>query len=157
MVIVQRHAPAALPLGGRCGTPSVGAWVGHSAGLDGWGKTSPSAAFDPRTVYPVASRYNDCTIRGLLRLWDQYETTLNEWNECKCRLYVAPQSNLGPDHVNVAISRLPVWHSDIQPFIPKICWNSFHQVTVFRRMNDILGKCLKSCLSVMLIQRYIKR
>jgi len=25
-----------------------------------------------------------------------------------------------PDNVNLALLRLPVWHFDIQPFIPKI-------------------------------------
>ena len=43
----------------RLGTPSIGGWVGPWAGLDGYRKTRPLPGFDPRTAYPVASRYTD--------------------------------------------------------------------------------------------------
>jgi hypothetical protein len=36
----------------------IGGWVGPRVGLDGCGKSRPSLGFDPRTVQPVASRYN---------------------------------------------------------------------------------------------------
>jgi hypothetical protein len=36
--------------------------VGPRAGLDGCGKSRPPPGFDPRTVQPVASRYNVCAI-----------------------------------------------------------------------------------------------
>ena len=55
----QRHAPTALPPEKRPGTHSIGGWMGPRAGLEGVGKISPPAGFDPRTVHPVASRYTD--------------------------------------------------------------------------------------------------
>jgi hypothetical protein len=55
----QQHAPAALPPGKRPGTHCIGGWVGPRAGLDGCRKSRPPPGFDPRTVQPVASRYND--------------------------------------------------------------------------------------------------
>jgi hypothetical protein len=57
---VQRHGPAALPLGST-GTRYIGGWVGPSAGLDGW-KISPPQGFEPLTVQPVASRCTDWAI-----------------------------------------------------------------------------------------------
>ena len=33
--------------------------MGHTAGLDGCGKSRPPPGFDPRTAQPVASRYTD--------------------------------------------------------------------------------------------------
>ena len=50
---------AALPPEKRSGTHCTGGWVGHWAGLDGYGKSRPPPGFDPRTVQPVASRYTD--------------------------------------------------------------------------------------------------
>ena len=55
----QRHAPAALYPRERPGTHCTGGWVGPRAGLDRCGKPRPPTGFDPRTVQPVASRYND--------------------------------------------------------------------------------------------------
>jgi hypothetical protein len=59
---VQRHAPAALPPGKRPVTPCIGGWVSPRAGLNGCGISRLSPGFDPRTVYPVASRYTDYAI-----------------------------------------------------------------------------------------------
>jgi len=58
----QRHATAALALGKRPGTNSMGGWMGPRAGMDGCGKSRPPPVFDSRTVEPVASRYTDCSI-----------------------------------------------------------------------------------------------
>ena len=46
----------------RPGTHYTGGRVGPRAGLDGYGKCSPTPGFDPRTVQPVASSYTDCAI-----------------------------------------------------------------------------------------------
>ena len=51
----QCHAPAEYPLKWP-GIPYRGGWVGPGSGLDGWGKSHPPPAFDPRTVKPEASR-----------------------------------------------------------------------------------------------------
>ena len=63
-VDVELHAPAALPPGKRPGpgTHCIGGCVGPRAGVDGCGKSRPPPEFDPRTVQPVASRYNDYAI-----------------------------------------------------------------------------------------------
>ena len=45
-------------------THCIGDWVGLRVGLDGCGKSRPPLGFDPRTVQPVASRYNDCAVRA---------------------------------------------------------------------------------------------
>jgi hypothetical protein len=55
----QRHAQVALPPGNRPGTHRTGGWVDPSAGLEGWGKTSPPRGFELRTVQPAAGRYTD--------------------------------------------------------------------------------------------------
>jgi hypothetical protein len=55
----QRHAQAVLPPGKRLGTHCMVCWMGHRAGLDMCGKSRPPPGFDPRTIQPVASRYND--------------------------------------------------------------------------------------------------
>jgi hypothetical protein len=60
----QRHAPAALPLAKRLGTPCVGGWVGPRAGLEGGGKSRLPPGFDLRTVLPVLSRCTDWAIRA---------------------------------------------------------------------------------------------
>jgi hypothetical protein len=57
---VQRHAPAALPLGERPGTHCIGGWVVHGTGLDGCGKSRlhldsvpvPSSLSLSRQLYP---------------------------------------------------------------------------------------------------------
>jgi hypothetical protein len=59
----QRHAPAAFYPRKRPGTHFTGGWVGPRAGLDKCGKSRPPTGFDPRTVQPVASRYNDWATR----------------------------------------------------------------------------------------------
>jgi len=41
------HAPAALHPRKRFGTPCTGGWVGHTAGLDGCGKSRPPPGFEP--------------------------------------------------------------------------------------------------------------
>ena len=64
----QRHAPAALPLGKRHGTHSIGGWVGPGGRNGGVRKTSPPPGFDPRTVQPVASRYTNYAIPAHI-LW----------------------------------------------------------------------------------------
>ena len=43
----------------RAGIHCMGGWVVPRAGLDGCGKSRPTQGFDPRTVQPVASHYND--------------------------------------------------------------------------------------------------
>jgi hypothetical protein len=43
----------------------TGSWVGPRADLDGFGKSRPSPAFEPRTVQLVASCYVDCAIPDL--------------------------------------------------------------------------------------------
>ena len=53
----QRHAPAGLTPE-RPGTHCIGGWLDPRAGLEGCGKSRPPPGFDPRTVQPVASRYN---------------------------------------------------------------------------------------------------
>jgi len=60
----QRHAPAALPSVKRPGTHCIGGWVGPRVGVDGCGKSRPPPGFDPRTVQPVASRYNRLSYPG---------------------------------------------------------------------------------------------
>jgi hypothetical protein len=83
------------------------------------GKISPSPAFDPRTVYPVASRYNDCAIRA--HCGYEISTKLNEINGTIVNVDLCGTTlQFRPDNVNLALLRLPVWHFDIQPFIPKI-------------------------------------
>ena len=57
----QLHAPASLSPGKRPDTHCREGWVGLRVALDGRGKSLP-IRFDPRTVQPVASRYNDCAI-----------------------------------------------------------------------------------------------
>ena len=54
----ERHAPAAVPPGKK-DTHFIGGCVGLRAGVDGFGKSRPSPAIDPRTVQPVVSRYTD--------------------------------------------------------------------------------------------------
>ena len=51
----QRQAPAALLPGKRPDTHCTGGRLD----LDGRGKSRPTPGFDPRTVQPIASRYND--------------------------------------------------------------------------------------------------
>jgi len=38
-------------------------------GLDGYVKSRPPSAFDPRTVQPVVSRYTDRAVAALENLW----------------------------------------------------------------------------------------
>ena len=59
----QRHAPAALYLRERPGTPCTGGWVGPRTGLDRCGKSRPPPGFDRRTVEPVVIRYTDWATR----------------------------------------------------------------------------------------------
>jgi hypothetical protein len=55
--------PGRFTPGGKKPVPIVqGGWVGHRAGLDGWGKPRPQLGFEPRTVRSVASRYTDWDI-----------------------------------------------------------------------------------------------
>ena len=54
---VQRHAPAALPLGKTPTIQCTGGWVDPKPGLDGFGKISTSLGFDSRIVQPKASCY----------------------------------------------------------------------------------------------------
>ena len=51
--------PGRFTPGERPGTHCTGGWVGPRAGLDGCGDSRPTPGFDPQTVQPVASRYND--------------------------------------------------------------------------------------------------
>jgi hypothetical protein len=55
----QSHDPAALPLGKRRGTHSIGGWVVPRVGLDGYRKSRPPPKFDPRTFQAVAIRNTD--------------------------------------------------------------------------------------------------
>jgi hypothetical protein len=66
----QRHAPTLYPRE-RPLIHCIEEWVGLGASLDGCGKSRPPPEFDPRTVQPVASRYNDCAIPGRhsYRIW----------------------------------------------------------------------------------------
>ena len=48
----QRHAPADLPSGKRPGTQCTGDWVGHRAGLGGYGKSCPHRDSIPGTPSP---------------------------------------------------------------------------------------------------------
>jgi len=50
----------------RPGTHCIGGCVGPRAGLDKCGKSCPPPGFDPWTVQPVASRYNDYAIAAHL-------------------------------------------------------------------------------------------
>ena len=53
----------------RPGTHCIGGWVGSRAGLDVFWTGAENIAlpgFDPRTLQPVASRYTDCAIPGLM-------------------------------------------------------------------------------------------
>ena len=58
----QQYAPAALYPPERTGTHFTGGWVDPRAGLDGRKISSPPG-FDPRTVQPVVSRYNEWATR----------------------------------------------------------------------------------------------
>jgi hypothetical protein len=55
----QRHAPAALPPG-KTRYRRLGGPQGRSRQVR---KIAPPPGFDPRTVQPVGSRYNDCATR----------------------------------------------------------------------------------------------
>jgi len=55
----QSYTPAKFYPWERPGTHCTGGWVGPRAGLDKCGKYSPSPGFDPQTVQPVATRYNE--------------------------------------------------------------------------------------------------
>jgi hypothetical protein len=46
----------------RPGTHWIGGWLGPRAGLEGRGKSCPLPVFDPRTVQPVTSHYDDYAI-----------------------------------------------------------------------------------------------
>jgi hypothetical protein len=54
----QHHAPAALPLG-KTRYPLYSRLDGPQGLSERVRKISPLLGFDPRTVQPVASRYND--------------------------------------------------------------------------------------------------
>jgi len=56
---VVNSTPRPLYLRERPGTHCTGSWEGPRAGLDRCGKSRTPPGFDPRTVHPVASRYND--------------------------------------------------------------------------------------------------
>jgi hypothetical protein len=58
----QQHARAAIYPRQRPGTHCTGGWVGPRVGLDGRKISSPPG-FDPRTVQPAVSRYNDWATR----------------------------------------------------------------------------------------------
>ena len=57
----QRHAPAALPLG-KTRYPLYRWLGGLQSRSEEVQKISPPPEFDPRTVQPVASCYNDCAV-----------------------------------------------------------------------------------------------
>ena len=58
--VVSTTSRPLYPLEGPV-THSMGGWVGHRAGLDKCGKSSPPhpPGLDPRTFHPAASRYTD--------------------------------------------------------------------------------------------------
>jgi hypothetical protein len=65
LVIVQRHAPAALPSGKRSGTLCTEGWLGPRAGLDGCGKSRPNRESIPHrpfrnTGWECPSFYGSC-------------------------------------------------------------------------------------------------
>jgi hypothetical protein len=53
----QRHPPE------RPGTHCIEDWVGPSSGLDGFEKILPLPGIDPRTVQPLAIRYNKSLVQ----------------------------------------------------------------------------------------------
>jgi len=69
--------------GERPGIHFIGGWVGPRAGLDGCGKSCRPQGFDPQTVQPVASRYNDWAIVALLK-------ASTYWKEVYSIFIVAP-------------------------------------------------------------------
>ena len=87
-VDVQRHAPADLPPG-KIRYPLYRRLGGPQAGMDGCGKSRLPPGFDPRTVHPVASRYNDWAIAadfGFVYLW---------LNLCVCFVAVLTKEHWG--------------------------------------------------------------
>jgi hypothetical protein len=58
---VQRHVPFALSPGKRLGIHSTGGSLGTRADVEG-AENLATLAFDPRTAFPVASRYTDWAV-----------------------------------------------------------------------------------------------
>jgi hypothetical protein len=54
----RHHDPASLPPRKRRSTRCTGGWVGPVAGMDGFGKSRPPPAFNPRTV-PISNKFID--------------------------------------------------------------------------------------------------
>jgi hypothetical protein len=57
MVWVVKTTPRPLYFRETPGTHCIGGWVGPTAGLDWYGKSSSPPGFDRRTIQAVASRY----------------------------------------------------------------------------------------------------
>jgi len=63
-------------------------------------KISPVSGFDPQTVHPVASRYTDCAIQGLIKDWTF--SNLRKYSKCqswfgylhKCRYDCTDESGI---------------------------------------------------------------
>jgi hypothetical protein len=53
-------------------TQCIGGWLSPRAGLDLCGKSLPPPGFDPRTVQPVASHYNDYAIVALQSVVERF-------------------------------------------------------------------------------------
>jgi hypothetical protein len=58
----QRQASAALPTWKRPGSNCTRGFVGPTASLDRWAKSHTPLGFDPQTVQPMVSRYNNWAI-----------------------------------------------------------------------------------------------
>jgi len=68
VVADQSHTPAALPQGKTTGASCTKVLVDPRISLDGCGKSLLPPGFDPRTVQPVASRYNDYCVPAYNKL-----------------------------------------------------------------------------------------
>ena len=116
--------PAALPPGKIPDTLCIGGLVGPRACMDGCGKFCLPPGFDPRTVQPVASRYNDWAIPAPLRQIQKQILTCAvciavSWSKFKL-LPVTGQQQLGciiPQAVKHSLALLRMGKK-----LPETCW-----------------------------------
>ena len=80
---VQRHVPAALPLGMRPGTHCIRGWVDLRAGLDGYGKPRPhrDSIPEPSSPWQVTIPTEQSGLRGVI-LYIMNGSTKYYWKTC---------------------------------------------------------------------------
>jgi hypothetical protein len=110
--------------------------VGHRAGLDGCGKSSPPLGFDPRAVQSVASGRTDWAITDM-STWDQKQLLLNGFQDTISRDATkhakrCPYFLLGLRHNTVVfIDNVPLKTGPLAP-CKRIGfnWNTLHTMTI---------------------------